>query len=68
MAKMGFRTLDEMIGRADMIEMRPALDHWKARGLGLFADSFQSGRARRASAGAAPSRRITAWKRRWTPS
>ena len=22
-----------MIGRADMIEMRPAIDHWKAKGL-----------------------------------
>ena len=33
MAKMGFRKMNEMIGRADMIEMRPALDHWKAAGL-----------------------------------
>src|SRR3981081_1973464 len=33
MAEMGFRTMDEMIGRVDMIEMREAIDHWKARGL-----------------------------------
>ncbi|HVP44733.1 MAG TPA: glutamate synthase large subunit [Terriglobales bacterium] len=33
MARMGFRTFDEMIGRVDMLEMRAALDHWKARGL-----------------------------------
>ena len=33
MAKMGFRRLDEMVGRVDMLEMRPAMDHWKARGL-----------------------------------
>ena len=33
MARLGFRTMDEMIGRADRLEMRPALDHWKARGL-----------------------------------
>ena len=33
MARLGFRTLDEMIGRSDRLEMRPALDHWKARGL-----------------------------------
>ena len=33
MAKMGFRKMDDMIGRADLIEMRPAVDHWKARGL-----------------------------------
>ena len=33
MAKLGFRKMDEMIGRVDMLEMRPAVDHWKARGL-----------------------------------
>ena len=25
--------MEDMIGRADMLEMRPAVDHWKARGL-----------------------------------
>jgi glutamate synthase domain-containing protein 2/glutamate synthase domain-containing protein 1/glutamate synthase domain-containing protein 3 len=35
MAKLGFRTMDEMIGRVDRIEMRKAVDHWKARGLDL---------------------------------
>jgi glutamate synthase (NADPH/NADH) large chain len=33
MAAMGFRTVDEMIGRVDMLDMRKALDHWKAKGL-----------------------------------
>jgi glutamate synthase domain-containing protein 2/glutamate synthase domain-containing protein 1/glutamate synthase domain-containing protein 3 len=33
MSKLGFRTMDEMIGRVDRIEMRHAVDHWKARGL-----------------------------------
>ncbi len=33
MSKLGFRTMDEMIGRVDCIEMRPAVEHWKARGL-----------------------------------
>ncbi|MFL6353511.1 MAG: glutamate synthase large subunit, partial [Bryobacteraceae bacterium] len=33
MAKLGFRTMNEMIGRVDMIQMRSAVDHWKARGL-----------------------------------
>jgi len=33
MAKLGFRTMDEMIGRADRLDMRKAVDHWKARGL-----------------------------------
>ncbi len=33
MAKLGFRTMDEMVGRVDRIRMHKALDHWKARGL-----------------------------------
>src|SRR5208337_4358495 len=33
MAALGFRTMDEMVGRVDRIEMREAIDHWKARGL-----------------------------------
>ncbi len=37
MAAMGFRTMDEMIGRVDMVEMRPTLEHWKARGLDFSA-------------------------------
>ena len=35
MAALGFRTMDEMIGRADRLEMKPALDHWKAKGVDL---------------------------------
>ncbi len=37
MAKMGFRAMEEMIGRVDMIEMRGAINHWKARGLDFSA-------------------------------
>ena len=33
MAELGFRTFDEMIGRADRLDMRRAIHHWKARGL-----------------------------------
>ena len=33
MSKMGFRKMDEMVGRVDMIEMDSAVTHWKARGL-----------------------------------
>ncbi len=33
MAALGFRTVDEMIGRSDMLDMRRAEDHWKAKGL-----------------------------------
>ena len=35
MAKLGFRTFDEMIGQRDRLEMRKAVDHWKAKGLDL---------------------------------
>jgi glutamate synthase (NADPH/NADH) large chain len=33
MAKMGFRKMDEMVGRVDMLETEGAISHWKARGL-----------------------------------
>src|ERR1019366_6012976 len=33
MAQLGFRTMDEMIGRVDRMNLRPAVDHWKAKGL-----------------------------------
>src|SRR5574337_1275060 len=32
-AQPGFRTMDEMIACMDMLEMKKAVDHWKARGL-----------------------------------
>ncbi|HHH38377.1 MAG TPA: glutamate synthase large subunit [Sedimenticola sp.] len=33
MARLGFRTVDEMIGQTDRLDMRRAIDHWKAQGL-----------------------------------
>ena len=33
MAELGFRTVDEMIGRVDRLDFAPALEHWKAKGL-----------------------------------
>ena len=33
MAKLGFRTINEMVGHCDRLEMRKAIDHWKAKGL-----------------------------------
>jgi len=35
MAELGFRTIDEMIGRADCIDVEQAVTHWKAKGLDL---------------------------------
>ena len=37
MAQLGFRTIDEMIGRVDRLDFKPAIDHWKARGLDFSA-------------------------------
>jgi len=33
MAGLGFRTIDEMVGRVDMLDVKDAIDHWKAKGL-----------------------------------
>ena len=33
MSKLGFRTVNEMVGRVDKLELNTALDHWKAKGL-----------------------------------
>jgi glutamate synthase (NADPH/NADH) large chain len=35
MAKLGFRTFNEMVGRVDRLDMRRALGHWKAKGVDL---------------------------------
>lgn len=37
MARLGFRTINEMVGRVDRLETRKAIDHWKARGLDFSA-------------------------------
>ena len=33
MAEMGFRTVNEMVGRMDRLDTRKAIEHWKAKGL-----------------------------------
>jgi glutamate synthase (ferredoxin) len=35
MATLGFRSMAEMIGRVDRLNVRPAVEHWKAKGLDL---------------------------------
>jgi len=35
MAELGFRTIDQMIGRADCLDLERAVHHWKAKGLDL---------------------------------
>jgi glutamate synthase domain-containing protein 3 len=35
MAALGFRTLNEMVGRTDILESKQAIDHWKAKNIDL---------------------------------
>lgn len=37
MAELGFRTVNEMVGRTDVLEQKGAIGHWKAKGLDLSA-------------------------------
>jgi glutamate synthase (NADPH) large chain len=41
MAELGFRNLPEMVGHTECIEMRPAVEHWKAKGLDYSAILYQ---------------------------
>ncbi len=42
MAELGFRTVNEMIGRADMLEYDPLPEHWKAKKLDLSRVLYQA--------------------------
>ena len=35
MAELGFRTINEMVGRVDRLDVKKAVDHWKSHGLDL---------------------------------
>ncbi|MEM7008395.1 MAG: glutamate synthase large subunit [Thermodesulfobacteriota bacterium] len=41
MAELGFRTINEMIGRTDKLEMREVIDHWKAKGVNMSDVIYQ---------------------------
>ncbi|MBF2075898.1 MAG: glutamate synthase large subunit [Synechococcales cyanobacterium C42_A2020_086] len=41
MAALGFRTMNEMIGRTDVLEAQQAVDHWKAKGIDLSKILYQ---------------------------
>jgi glutamate synthase (ferredoxin) len=41
MASLGFRTLNEMVGRTDILEARKAVDHWKVKGVDLSKLLYQ---------------------------
>ncbi|MEL7082927.1 MAG: glutamate synthase large subunit [Cyanobacteria bacterium J06597_1] len=37
MAELGFRSINEMVGRTDVLEPKQAIDHWKAKGVDVSA-------------------------------
>ena len=41
MAQLGVRTFDQLIGRADLLDTRRGIDHWKARGLDFSRIFYQ---------------------------
>ena len=43
LAALGFRSLDEAIGRVDLIDALPAVEHWKASGLDLSPILYDPG-------------------------
>ena len=53
MAALGIRNVDEMIGRTSLLNARPVVDHWKAKGLDLgkllYAPAVLKGAQRRNS-------------------
>jgi len=41
MAQLGFRTINEMVGRTDRLEARKAVEHWKAKGIDFSKILYQ---------------------------
>ena len=41
MAELGFRTIQEMVGRVDMLETKDLVDHYKAKGIDLAPLLYQ---------------------------
>ncbi|HUJ09647.1 MAG TPA: glutamate synthase large subunit [Verrucomicrobiae bacterium] len=41
MAQLGFRTIEEMVGRVDRVDVKKAIDHYKARGLDFSKVFYQ---------------------------
>ena len=64
MAKLGFRTVDEMVGRVDKIDAAIADAHWKAKGIDLSSILYAPDAALARRAPQACRRRITASTRR----
>ena len=68
MAQLGIRKFDDLIGRADLLDTKKGIAHWKAKGLD-FSRVFQLSNRRRPRCRAArPRRRTTASEARSTSS
>jgi hypothetical protein len=65
MAQLGFRKLDEMVGRVDCLVQRRDVDHWKASGLD-FPPCFTIRTCPHAWAGTAPPGRTMGSSKRST--
>ncbi len=70
LAELGFRSIDEAVGHAEMLDTDEGIAHWKSKGLDLtpvFAvpAGGVAGKTQPENA-AAPGRRSTASKKRWT--
>ena len=50
MAKLGVRRYEDLVGRIELLEAAPAVDHWKARGIDLSLLLAAAGRAARRAA------------------
>ena len=66
LAELGFRSLDEAIGHAELLDTAPAVDHWKAAGLDLTPLLQVPRAAGRRGRGGGCAGRTTGWTRRWT--
>ena len=49
LARMGYTRLDQIVGESDLLEKRPAIDHWKARGLDFSRIFFKPDAPREAT-------------------
>ncbi|CAM5724826.1 glutamate synthase large subunit [Streptomyces violaceorubidus] len=67
LAELGFRSIEEAVGHAEILDVERAVDHWKAQGLNLeplfHVPALAEGAVRHQ-----PSPRTTAWRRRSTTS
>ena len=62
MAQLGFRTVNEMIGRADKLDQTTAVEHWKTRGLDFSPIFYQPDVPADRRPLLLRSRRITVWQ------